>query len=161
MYFLLWVWSKKWKATALLCTDTGEIFQVPAFLRIAWMRECPLRHVPQLARTHKIDFLARLAVLQPSLNMFKQRWSRQVEDIDACNTIKLVGAGKKACSFLKVIMEKWGNIKLVKLGEDPDWKEGSRCRKSVVWGRGGCRGNIIRILLMCGGRPRWEDIQLN
>lgn len=113
---------------------------------------CPLRHAQQLAKAHKIDFLTRLTVLQPSLNMFKWRWSRQVKDIDACNKIKLVGAGKEACSFSKVIMEKWGNIKLVKLEEAPDWKEGSRCRKSAVWGEG-CCGNVIRILLMCGGRP--------
>lgn len=26
---------------------------------------------------------------------------------------------------------------------------------------GGCRGNIIRILLMRGGRPLWEDALLH
>lgn len=50
----------------------------------------------------------------------------------------------EACSFFESDNGEMGNIKLVRLKEDSDWNDGSRCRKFGFWLEGRC-GNIIRI----------------
>jgi hypothetical protein len=71
------------------------------------------------------------------------------------NRITLAGAGKRACCFFGSANGDMREYQIKKMGGGPDGLDGSRCRKSGVR-REGCRGNAIRMLLVCG-EPLWED----